>query len=110
MKVKLSEEESGYLLDNSFNLGNINGVGTMFEEYTTNNNNSSDCPDMEGQIIKINIPPGFTIKLLGLLELTPPGGICLILRSPLFSGANTSLESIIDAVKKSGATVHFEQY
>lgn len=81
----------------------------MFEEYTTNNNNSSDCPDMEGQIVKINIPPGFTIKLLGLLELNSPGGICLILRNTLISGTNTNLESIIDAFKKSGITVQLEQ-
>ncbi|EQB89403.1 hypothetical protein J2Z44_002607 [Clostridium punense] len=81
----------------------------MFEEYMSSNNNSHECPDMEGQIAKINLPPGFTIKLLGLLELTSPGGICLILRSPLISGTNTNLESIIDAFKKSGITVQLEK-
>jgi len=93
----------------------------MFEEYYNNYKNNdchdhnhnhpqNDCPQLPGTILRINIPAGATINLLNLLEITSPGGICLILRSPLFSGANTSLESIIDVVKKSGATVHFEQY
>ncbi|MPM30541.1 hypothetical protein SDC9_77091 [bioreactor metagenome] len=60
----------------------------MLEDYT-NNNQQGNCPQLPGTLVRINIPAGTTINLLNLLELTSPGGICLIVRSPLIGGNNT---------------------
>lgn len=60
----------------------------MFEDYTSNNHQGS-CPQLPGTLLRINIPAGTTINLLNLLELTSPGGICLIVRIPLLGGNNS---------------------
>ena len=36
------------------------------------------CPQLPGTVLRVSIPPGATINLLNLVELTSPGGICLI--------------------------------
>ena len=59
----------------------------MLEDYT-NNNQQGNCPQLPGTLVRINIPAGTTINLLNLLELTSPGGICLIVRIPLLGGNN----------------------
>lgn len=43
------------------------------------------CPQLPGTVLRVSIPPGATINLLNLVELTSPGGICLILRLPILS-------------------------
>lgn len=48
---------------------------------------STACPQLPGTIIRINIPAGAVINLLNLIEVSSPGGICLIVRIPLFGGA-----------------------
>ena len=93
----------------------------MFEEYYNNYKNNdchdhnnhhpqNDCPQLPGTILRINIPAGATINLLNLLEITSPGGICLIVRIPLLGGNNNGigLAGIVDAIKKAGGTVEFQ--
>lgn len=43
----------------------------------------SPCPQLPGTIKRVFIPAGATINLLNIIELTSPGGICIILRSPI---------------------------
>lgn len=47
------------------------------------NNNRNSCPQLPGTIVRINIPPGSEVNFLNLIEVSSPGGICLIVRSPL---------------------------
>lgn len=65
-------------------------------------NGSGNCPQLPGTILRINIPPGAVINLLGLIEISSPGGICLIIRIPLLGGDTSSL---VDSIVKAGGTV-----
>lgn len=40
------------------------------------------CPPQKGTIIRVAIAPQTTVSLLGLLELTSPSGICLLVNLP----------------------------
>jgi len=60
------------------------------------------CPELGGTILRIAIPPGFTINLLGLIELTSPSGICLIIRLPFI---DSNVNGILDTIRKAGGTV-----
>ncbi|MZP29834.1 hypothetical protein GTO91_08955 [Heliobacterium undosum] len=63
---------------------------------------------MPGTILRIFIPPGAVINLLNLIEVTSPGGICLIIRLPfLGSGATSTMQSLIQQVQAAGGTVEF---
>ncbi len=62
------------------------------------------CPQLPGTLLRIFIPPGAVINLLNLLELTSPGGICIILRVPLLGGA-LDLSSVVETIQKAGGTV-----
>lgn len=80
----------------------------MFEDYTNNNSNypHNNCPQLPGTILRINIPAGTTINLLNLIELTSPGGICLIIRIPLLgSNGNLDLAGIVNSIRQAGGTV-----
>lgn len=63
------------------------------------------CPQLPGTLLRIFIPAGAVINLLGLLELTSPSGICLIVRIPLFNNNGPNLNSIIDSIRQAGGTV-----
>jgi len=92
----------------------------MFEDYITpntynkncNNNHKhpqNDCPQLPGTVLRINIPAGTTINLLNLLEVTSPGGICLIVRIPLLGGNNSlDLAGIVNSIKQAGGSVEFQ--
>ena len=62
------------------------------------------CPQLPGTILRISIPPGATINLLNLIEITSPGGICLILRLPLLGGNNV-FTTLVKTVEEAGGTV-----
>jgi hypothetical protein len=82
----------------------------MFEEYGNNSNNypHDRCPQLPGTILRINIPAGATINLLNLIELTSPGGICLIIRIPLLGGNNGfDIAGLMNSIKQAGGTVQF---
>ena len=68
-----------------------------------------NCPQLPGTILRINIPAGAVINLLNIIEVTSPGGICLIVRLPLLAGLcgknGISLADLQDAVKKAGGTI-----
>jgi hypothetical protein len=62
------------------------------------------CPQLPGTVLRIYIPAGATIHLLNIIELTSPGGICLILRLPILGGV-FNLASVVDMVKQAGGSV-----
>lgn len=94
----------------------------MFEDYITPNTYNkncnknhedkhpqNNCPQLPGTILRINIPAGTTINLLNLLEVTSPGGICLIVRIPLLGGNNgLDLAGIVNSIKQAGGSVEFQ--
>lgn len=63
------------------------------------------CPQLPGTLLRIFIPAGAVINLLGLLELTSPSGICLIVRIPLFNNSGPSLNAIVDSIRQAGGTI-----
>ena len=67
-------------------------------------NQIGSCPQLPGTILRINIPAGAVINLLNLIEISSPGGICLIIRLPLLAG-NAGLNPIFTAIKEAGGTV-----
>lgn len=69
----------------------------------------NSCEQLPGTILRIFIPPGAVINLLNIIEVSSPGGICLIIRIPLLggSGGGLSLDSIVGAIKQAGGTVEF---
>jgi hypothetical protein len=80
----------------------------MAPESQSNNPGHHPCPEMPGTILRIYFPPGTEINLLNLLEVSSPGGICIIVRVPLLAGASDlslSLNSILDSIKKAGGRV-----
>jgi len=68
------------------------------------------CPQKKGTIIRIFIPAGAEINLLNLLEVSSPGGICIIVRLPflkkLFSG--NDIAELFDEIKRAGGKIDFE--
>lgn len=69
----------------------------------------NSCEQQPGTVLRIFIPPGAVINLLNLIEVSSPGGICLIVRIPLLGGnsGGFSLDSIVNAIKQAGGTVEF---
>lgn len=67
------------------------------------------CPGKKGTIIRIFIAPGTTISLFGLLEVTSPSGICLLVNIPLLAGGDEKFDlgGILDSLKKAGCKVEF---
>lgn len=74
-----------------------------------NDQKHGNCPQLPGTVLRINIPPGAVINLLNIIELSSPGGVCLIIRLPLLSG-NLDLNSIVNSIKEAGGTVEFRQF
>ena len=67
-----------------------------------------DCPQLPGTILRINIPAGAVINLLGLIEIASPGGICLIIRLPFLDNGG-GLNNILNAIQAAGGTVEFSK-
>ncbi|KAB3527310.1 hypothetical protein F8153_12625 [Alkaliphilus serpentinus] len=68
----------------------------------------SNCPQLPGTILRINIPAGAVINLLNLIEIASPSGICLIIRIPLLGGNSTkafSLDNLIQTIEKAGGSI-----
>lgn len=66
------------------------------------------CPEQPGTILRIYFPPGTVINVLNIVEVSSPGGICLIVRLPLLGDAanlSSGLSGIIDSFKKAGGQV-----
>ncbi|MBS4538426.1 hypothetical protein GOQ27_08110 [Clostridium sp. D2Q-11] len=72
-------------------------------------NQNFNCPQLPGTVLRISIPPGAEINLLNLIELTSPGGICLIIRLPILGGT-LGLDSIRNAIEEAGGSVEFQQF
>lgn len=70
---------------------------------------SDDCPQLPGTVLRINIPAGAVINLLNIIELSSPGGVCLVIRLPLLGGA-LDLNSVVNAIQEAGGTVEFRQF
>ncbi|MCX7709267.1 MAG: hypothetical protein N2484_05395 [Clostridia bacterium] len=69
---------------------------------------SFNCPQLPGTVLRISIPPGAVINLLNLIEVTSPGGICLIIRLPFLGGTHPhfgNLAGIMDAIRAAGGSV-----
>jgi hypothetical protein len=61
------------------------------------------CSDKKGTLIRLYIAPRSTIEFLGLLEITSPSGMCLLVSSPLLAErGELNLLGILDELKKSG--------
>ncbi len=65
------------------------------------------CKSGKGTILRLFIPPGAEINLLGLIEVSSPTGICLIISLPFIKGCpnDSKLSSLIDAFRDAGATI-----
>jgi len=67
------------------------------------------CPQKKGTILRIFIPAGAEINLLNLLEISSPGGICIIIRLPflkrLFSA--NDLAELFEEIKRAGGRIEF---
>lgn len=73
------------------------------------NQANNDCPQLPGTILRINIPAGAVVNLLNIIELSSPGGVCLVIRVPLLGGA-LDLNNIVSAIQDAGGTVEFRQF
>ncbi|MDQ2086534.1 hypothetical protein RBH29_08865 [Herbivorax sp. ANBcel31] len=62
------------------------------------------CPQLPGTVLRISIPPGAVINLLNIVEVTSPGGICLIIRLP-FLGKKSKLGGIFDSIRDAGGEI-----
>lgn len=67
------------------------------------------CPQLPGTILRIFIPAGATINFFNFIELTSPGGICVILRFPFFGGlcSGRDIKSFFDSIRKAGGKIEF---
>lgn len=83
----------------SMYLGDKKGLGGYCKD------KAEPCPQLPGTLLRVFIPAGAVINLLGLLELTSPSGICLIVRIPLFNNNGPSLNTIVDTIRQAGGTV-----
>lgn len=61
------------------------------------------CPQKPGTLLRVFIPAGAVINLLGLLEVSSPSGICLIVRIPLFH--DHKFGDLFDSIKRAGGSV-----
>jgi hypothetical protein len=68
---------------------------------------SKPCPQEPGTILRVFIPAGAVINLAGLIEVTSPSGICLIVRLPFLGRGRCDLGSILDGIKKAGGSFEF---
>lgn len=60
--------------------------------------------------MRIFIPAGEVVTLLNLIEIDTPSDICLIVRIPLLAGgAQSGVESLINAVRQTGGTAEVVQ-
>ncbi|NLM10772.1 MAG: hypothetical protein GX213_08380, partial [Clostridiaceae bacterium] len=68
-----------------------------------------NCPQKRGTILRIFIPAGAEINVLNLLEISSPGGICIIVRLPFlkrfFSG--NDIADLFDEIKRAGGRIDF---
>lgn len=67
------------------------------------------CPQKKGTILRIFIPAGAEINILNLLEISSPGGICIIVRLPFLKklfGRN-DLADIFEEIKRAGGKIEF---
>lgn len=62
------------------------------------------CPQKPGTILRVFIPAGAVINLLGLYEISSPSGICLLVRIPLFHGDH-KFGDLFDSIKQAGGSV-----
>jgi hypothetical protein len=62
------------------------------------------CPQKPGTLLRVFIPAGAVINLLGLLEVSSPSGICLIVRVPLFNG-DKNFGYLFDSIKQAGGSI-----
>ncbi len=44
------------------------------------NGNDPACPQLPGTFFRLHLKPGFVLNLLNCLEISSPGGICLVFR------------------------------
>lgn len=69
-------------------------------------NKGEPCPQLPGTLLRVFIPAGAVLNVLGLVELTSPSGICLVVRIPLFNNNNgPNWNSLIDTIRQAGGTV-----
>lgn len=66
------------------------------------------CPQLPGTVLRIFIPPGAVINLLNIIEVSSPGGICIIVRLPFLAvdkDKKYSFDAILNSIKEAGGTV-----
>lgn len=70
------------------------------------------CPQKKGTVLRIFIPAGAEINLLDILEISSPGGICIIIRLPflknLFGCSGNDLAGIFDSIKRAGGRIEVQ--
>lgn len=70
--------------------------------------NNDPCPTQPGTILRIFIPAGAVVNLLNLIEVSSPGGICIIVRLPFLSGScGNVISTVFKAVKEAGGSIDF---
>lgn len=68
------------------------------------------CPEKKGTILRIFIPAGAEVNLLGLIEISSPGGICIIVRLPFLGGKKDwDWGAIANSIKQAGGTIELLQ-
>lgn len=67
------------------------------------------CPQKKGTILRIFIPAGAEINLLNLIEISSPGGICIIVRLPFLKRfcSGNDLTDLFDEIRRAGGRVEF---
>ena len=74
------------------------------------NRQDNKCPQKSGTILRIFIPAGAEVNLLGLIEISSPGGICIIVRLPFLGGKRDfDWETIANSIKQAGGTIELVQ-
>lgn len=66
------------------------------------------CPQLPGTVLRVFIPAGAVINVLGIVEVTSPSGICFIIRLPFFDKidkAHNGFGPLFDSIKQAGGTV-----
>ncbi|NLN65864.1 MAG: hypothetical protein GX144_10760 [Clostridiaceae bacterium] len=67
------------------------------------------CPQKKGTLLRIFIPAGAEINLLNLIEVSSPGGICIIVRLPFLEKhcGNQAVGDLLDSIKRAGGRFEF---
>jgi hypothetical protein len=65
----------------------------------------TNCPQLPGTVLRISIPAGAVINLLNIIEVTSPGGICLIVRLPFLGGKSSLVSGVFDSIRQAGGSV-----